>query len=964
MQDAGTSAWLGLAAQPDVEQPAPEAVPDWLRDLGTDESAGEPGPTPFSFSDVQSDEATGDTPDWLRGLDAQSTSSDAGDDLPAWLRPDSAAGAESVSSEGDTEAVPDWLRDLDVQSPPTELPAEASTSAWQPAEPTPTDSDADAGLPDWLRAEVIPADAQPPASSDTGFDWLTQPEAPQPPADSGTDSDTELPDWLQAGTSAAPEQSAEASDWLPQPETPSPAETSAPEAEQPSDDAAGAGVPDWLRSTSMDEVRQIMADDDLGNVQPFTFEGEPSSGGTDMSSSDVPAWLQADTDSSDETPSWLDSFTSSPAEPPAPSSTEMPAWLQQGAADEHADAQAEDSSTEELDTADALPAWLQAETGEPSSAEPAGSTDDVPDWLQAQAGEPSGTESAGEVPAWLQAEANEPPHPELTEAGEIPAWLQAEASAPPHPESTEAGEIPAWLQAETGEPSQTTGARDDVPDWLRGEVSDSPTTEETPAWLSTESAEAPAAPTTDDDVPPWVRDQTGGADAVALPSWLQGADADVPTPPKVPAAPEAPAEDVPAWLSAEPTDSVAPEAPETSGLFFDDDEPDTTSGSEFLREADLPAWLRPQQPAAERTAEIDRRDARALDWLSRIGGVEDEPVSVPAEEAPRLQPPAPPVRSQAYLDSVALLERLAARPIPEAAPLPEEVAERRWLRGGSERVLYLVLLVALVAALLVPSLVASLQVPPIVPSAQPLFEQLDQLTEQDVMLVGYEWDARRISELRPLERAVMGHLLEKKVKLVIVSTDPQGTLVAYDLRERLAAAGYERGGLDYIWLGYKPGGEVALRALAQDVPGALASDFYGDNANISPLAEGFRTDRPLTSLQAFSGVLVLADEALDVQGWMEQIHTSIPETPITFLLPAEAAPSTQPYMRQPNVFSVAGRSGALAYENLRGVPANDARIAQEFGQQRLGLLVFAVLLLAGIVVGGGAAAVKRGGNAS
>ena len=52
----------------------------------------------------------------------------------------------------------------------------------------------------------------------------------------------------------------------------------------------------------------------------------------------------------------------------------------------------------------------------------------------------------------------------------------------------------------------------------------------------------------------------------------------------------------------------------------------------------------------------------------------------------------------------------------------------------------------------------------------------DKLSANDIVLVGYEWDARRSSELRPLEEAVLGHLIERKVKLVLASTDPQAML--------------------------------------------------------------------------------------------------------------------------------------------------------------------------------------------
>jgi hypothetical protein len=285
-----------------------------------------------------------------------------------------------------------------------------------------------------------------------------------------------------------------------------------------------------------------------------------------------------------------------------------------------------------------------------------------------------------------------------------------------------------------------------------------------------------------------------------------------------------------------------------------------------------------------------------------------------------------------------------------------------WRRIGIERALYLALLIALLIGLIVPLPDSfGLAAAPSAPGAAELFEQIDKLSANDVVLVGYEWDARRSSELRPLEDAVLGHLIQRHVKLVLASTDPQGTLPLFDFRDQLEQAGYRKGGEDYILLGYKPDGELALRQFAQDFRAVLMSDFQGNDATISALATGADPSKPrLTSLNDLSMMLVLADEAQDVQGWMEQVHRSAKQVPLGFLLPAETAPVVQPYLSQSEIFHLAGMQGALAYQSLRGgsgMPVE--QIAHEVAQQRLSLLVYIALLLVGTVIGGASAATAR-----
>lgn len=930
-------------------------------------------------------------PDWLRDLGepeappAAHVEQPDADDLPGWLRADVERAADS-GADATAADVPDWLRDLETEAGATpdtsgrHAPAEADHAAHV--------EDVQDATPDWLRDLDADTHAPVPPASEATPEWPS-------PAEHGAEAQSDTPAWLQSDEHG----------------------DAAPASSGPADAVEEeSGVPGWLEQAPLDEVREVMANDQeiSPDIAPFSFEGQTDSGSA-TPPSDAPAWLQSPSDETEErtTSSWLDALTSPPSPAPEPddAALDVPSWLQDVNTTEGAEAEPFESLAPGSTAPYDMPAWLRADEQEAEGAEageaPAWlqseqrveSADETPPWPQEETQQ---TPPGGDVPAWLQAGGRAetpggdmpawlPPeeHEHDTTPGEVPEWLQATGAAPPPAETP--GEVPEWLHADetdTAEAAQEAApAAEDVPAWLQhadvapGDVmAPGDQVDHVPEWLASESAgaadtqpepaaddhvpewlRADAAGDTQqhDDVPPWLRDDSGaplptsGAPGEAqLPAWLKDAPVDVPPPAgEAEPAAAAPVSDASTWfndIEAAPIEEPAAEEPE----------------SEFLGGTELPAWLSPSAAQREQPSEAAQREARELDWLQRLGGIEEEaPSTVPDDAGPPLTPPTAPVRSQAHLQAVALLERLAAQPTEELASLPETApAARR--RSGAERLLYLALLLVVLAGLLVPALSASLNVPPVAMSARPLFNVLNTLNENDVVLVGYEWNARRISELRPLEQAVIGQLLAKKVKLVIVSTDPQGTLVAFNLRGALAQAGYESRGLDYLWLGYKPGGEVALRSLAQDLPGALRSDFYGDDANISPLAQGFRTNKPLTSLDAFSAVLVLADEPLDVQSWMEQIHRSVPQKPIAFLLPAETAPITQPYMRQANVYYLAGKSGALAYEELRGTPAADGSIQMQYGQQRLGLLVFAALLLISMVIGAASAATRRRRNAS
>jgi hypothetical protein len=761
---------------------------------------------------------------------------------------------------------------------------------------------------------------------------------------------------------------------------------------------------------------------------PAWLSGASEVGGE---SDEGPSWLGGLTDEpaqpavsgeSDEGPSWLGGLTDEPIQPEAGSSTELPLWLQDLEATSAGETRAEASGhpTAEVpaaaqpasEPAENNPAWLHATEQAP------GESGAVPSWLQEDV---TGAPPAEELPAWLNAEV--PPAP----PAEVPSWLNADIAASPASSGASplpAGDLPPWLSdAITSAPppaalppvesqlppppssAPPVGPADDLPAWLRPEEA-APPAEELPDWLQSsplpaplpapppapaaspppaaapdwlQSSSPPAPPPAPvagpaDELPPWLRDDAGqplptaGAPGDAnLPEWLRG---ESPGGSGVQAASTPPA--VPDWLDVESSAPAAPSGPPSLD-WFDEDKEASAAGrvsageSEFFGGAELPAWLRKAE--AEPTSEISPTDARSLDWLTKLGAHEEEGVVVAATPAIKLPLPQAPTRSDSQRSALALLQRLAAQPYPDPVPAPAPAPAGIWQRIGLDRVLYFVLLGVLLAALAVPSLAAGLQSPPQDPAAAALFGRIDKLTDKDVVLIGYEWDARRIGELKPLEKAVIGHLIQKRVKLILVSTDPQGALLLFDLRDDLVRAGYRSDAQDYILLGYKPGGELALRSLAQDFRGVLKSDFQGNDATVSALVGGFETGKPINSLNDVAMKLVLADDSSDVQGWVEQIYRAAKQKPLAFLLPAEAAPIVQPYMQPPRdpqdapIDHLAGKQGALAYEHLIGDQTAAVQIARETGQQRLGILVFVVLLLIGGIVAMASGALRQGAGA-
>ncbi|MEW5939873.1 MAG: hypothetical protein AB1750_09450 [Chloroflexota bacterium] len=327
-----------------AEQPAGEALPDWIANLGSDRAAPQESEPPVSdwlkeesskpFAPFQRSQAADESP--LEGA------FDANLDLPDWMK----AAAEPPAPPKE-ERAPSWT------PPPSSVPAstleETPDFDWLKSEsPAPSAPPAESGLPDWMSSLGAPSAAVPSSEQTEAEtpDWLRslgEPSAAPPVSQAGAG----LPEWISpaAETPAAQPEDSFSLDWLKPP-----AETAATQAEEP-------GLPDWMKP------------------QP----GQPA-----------PAEPGAAFD-------WMSDSSKTPAEPAPPSgapaflpgeealgmgaaaaelfSADMPDWLSNIAPTEQKPSAPEAPPGESISPAD-LPSWVQAmrpvETAAPIEAAPAG----------------------------------------------------------------------------------------------------------------------------------------------------------------------------------------------------------------------------------------------------------------------------------------------------------------------------------------------------------------------------------------------------------------------------------------------------------------------------------------------------------------------------------------------------------------------------------------------------------------
>lgn len=502
-------------------------IPDWMKSAGwSQRDSNTPEEPGTSWFDKEEDEeaapaeeggiAKANIPDWLKAMAPSDESekenvSDAGTDLPDWLQgfntaettptsvhpsakpstpsrltsDDEPANKDKLASSSLEKAdMPDWLKDLSPASEPTqgnEVPdwlGNFSASEEELGEFNLDDLE-ESTAPEWLQSfgEEVVSSTLPSAHKQedpTVPDWLAEEPTQAPSEDelenlfgqpTGETVPTNL-SWLDdLGDEKQDDPSLHSgvTDWL--------ADVDAPSEEAPAEPANE--IPEWLRG---------MADDLPMNEEPAeetmtVFDTEESAPSFDMT--DLGKEPEMDFGLEDDAMAWLESLAA-----------------KQGAKEEELLTDAASRQDTQI------PSWLEEITDEEPEAELAEEADDnmIPDWLK-------GMEEEVE-PAALHVEYQEPASPSLEEDNlfdrdDLFAGEDLFADELPEMETPLAEELPAvaeealpsmddedaamaWLEALAAKQgakeeellTAPTERSDDVPDWLKGILSEEESLEE------------------------------------------------------------------------------------------------------------------------------------------------------------------------------------------------------------------------------------------------------------------------------------------------------------------------------------------------------------------------------------------------------------------------------------------------------------------------------------------------------
>jgi hypothetical protein len=835
----------------------------------------------------------------------RSTSSSSAD-LLAGLR------AQRQTQDDEEEDTPDWLANITGETPKPKKPkAESSEVRWVE-----------------LGDKKDFAQSTPEPEPDDLPSWLSEINQPTPPAG----EKDELTDWLRSeDASRNPQQ------------PPQPFSFDNPPAASGTDE-----TPDWLHS--------MVADDSAG------FNDSENAADESFTSSDTPDWLRA-----------LDAENAAPKPSQPSSSSDTPDWLRALDAENAAPKPSQPSSSS--DTPDWLRA-LDAENAAPKASQPLSSSD-TPDWLRA-----------------LDTESAAPKASEPSSSSDLSSWL----STMDEQDKAKSAASAAFSGSDLGEMDEAFSSVADTPDWLKGldsgasssdqdwlkslqpAESEQPEQDSTPAWLS-----EPALP-----VEKSGQEQPGAKDDADLdiPSWLKASAPQSsifePSAAQEEPAPASSSSDMPDWLNtfkSVDTPESQPEPAVSTGKPVDDAQPSSDAESLFtelpdwlsvvdettspesmpapitnvdaIAPGDLPSWVQAMRPVDAGIPQISTslsgdRTPESRGALAGLQGV------LPAGKGfnPTSKPKAYSIKLQASEEQqahAALLEQILAA---ETAPVPLDAFSRIGTSRALRWLLFVLLPVLLTVVLSMRTQIFALPNSMLVPlEFSGALQAAQSIPEGAPVLVVFDYQSARVGEIEAAAVPMFDQMiLLRHPRLTFVSTNETGAVLAERFISSGSLAGHNyKSGDQYVNLGYLPGGQMGIRAFAENpsttaqytVPQSL------DLMNFNPtLAWTLPPLAGVTSLSNFAAWVLITDDADSARTWIEQTASARQAVPFVVVSSAQAAPMIQPYYASQQISGLVSGlyGGALFEQNNSGRPGT---VRTYWDAYSIGMLLAMVLILGG-----------------
>ncbi len=250
------------------------------------------------------------------------------------------------------------------------------------------------------------------------------------------------------------------------------------------------------------------------------------------------------------------------------------------------------------------------------------------------------------------------------------------------------------------------------------------------------------------------------------------------------------------------------------------------------------------------------------------------------------------------------------------------------------------LVMTLVVIFMAIPLIHPLGLPIVVSEAtQDYFNAIDKLSPGDVVLFDIGFGSGGYPTLGPAAIAILRHCFSKNLKVVIMATQQEGTMMYPLIMEKVDPEGTygAKYGEDYVFLGYLAGVQTAMAAVLGDIHSAAPVDYFGTSIDNIPMLKDIKGADDI----ALVAYLTTAGEV--AEGWVYQSYSRYGKPTCGGWL-SMMTPSLKPYYDTGALVGMLdGIRGAAEYEFLIKKPGDALKTTDVLNLTQTWVLVLVIL---------------------
>jgi hypothetical protein len=282
---------------------------------------------------------------------------------------------------------------------------------------------------------------------------------------------------------------------------------------------------------------------------------------------------------------------------------------------------------------------------------------------------------------------------------------------------------------------------------------------------------------------------------------------------------------------------------------------------------------------------------------------------------------------------------------PQPLPQRRSISQQHVLRWG----IALILLMAILWPIVITN--QDMPFPDYDEGSAEVNRLISQLPGNARVLVGFDFEPGLATELDITAAPVFDHLLSEGALLTLISTSPSGPILAERFVRSIQSDQELINGLEYVNLGYIPGGAAGLISFIGNPQGTIPFTIDGLPAWEIEGRSGLPATAGISQITDYAMIILLVDDPDTARTWIEQLSPTITDprglTSFVLITSAQLEPVVRPYFEsspQPVNGLVVGLRGGAAYARIIDSADFPGEVWDAFG---MGTFVAALMILIG-----------------